>query len=298
MKIFLTGATGSIGQSVLKALNEDGHEVTCLVRKYTKLACTRQVRGTLEDAQKFAKEIKSADAVIHLANTRTTEYKKVVTGDILGTAKMLDFWEKGNFIFMSTQTVYGKPNDILREDTAYSPENWYDLGKTCNELQLQLKEKKPERGVTVSLRMPLLMPGRGTMSKEQFVYNIYYTCKNRGVFVVESEEGYEKFGSSFIGIHDVARGIINSLDITRQGSYNFTTGFLTWKDLINGIGRILGIKPNITFRKEDVIYDGEFRLPRSVSLLDGRKLEMESSYRPLDNLQKLLEEYVFFMEKY
>ena len=75
MEVFLTGATGYIGSVVAEALQKAGHKVTGLARTPEKAKLnleSRGIRATVGDLLKpetIAAPARSADGVIHTANT-------------------------------------------------------------------------------------------------------------------------------------------------------------------------------------------------------------------------------------
>lgn len=70
MKVFLTGATGFVGQSVVDKLVTGGHDVRCLVRKDGDAALlpdnVETLVGDVLKPDSFADGLKDIDAVIHL----------------------------------------------------------------------------------------------------------------------------------------------------------------------------------------------------------------------------------------
>src|SRR5438045_2843229 len=72
MRIFLTGATGSIGSAVLDALVRAGHQVTALVRDNEKAARVsargaHPVVGSLADPETYRATADAQDGYIHTA---------------------------------------------------------------------------------------------------------------------------------------------------------------------------------------------------------------------------------------
>jgi nucleoside-diphosphate-sugar epimerase len=71
-KILITGATGFIGFHLTRALLEQGHEISCLVRKSSKLdrlagLPIRRADGDVTDAESLQRVVPGHDAVYHLA---------------------------------------------------------------------------------------------------------------------------------------------------------------------------------------------------------------------------------------
>ena len=71
-KILITGATGFIGFHLTRALLDQGHEVSCLVRKSSKLdrltgLPIRRADGDVTDAESLRRVVLGYDAVYHLA---------------------------------------------------------------------------------------------------------------------------------------------------------------------------------------------------------------------------------------
>src|SRR5947207_5844497 len=72
MRIFLTGATGYIGASVLDALVRAGHDVTALVRNNEKARHVSErgghpVLGNLGEPDSFREAAESQDGYVHTA---------------------------------------------------------------------------------------------------------------------------------------------------------------------------------------------------------------------------------------
>src|SRR5580692_8445267 len=71
-KVLVTGASGFIGFHLIRALVEQGHAVTCLVRKKSSLDRLagldfRRAEGDVCDADSLARTVAGQDAVYHLA---------------------------------------------------------------------------------------------------------------------------------------------------------------------------------------------------------------------------------------
>ena len=71
MKIFLTGATGFLGQELLKELHSRNHQITTLVRTLEKAASfpsgIQSVRGRIEDLNTYRDTLRGQDVFVHTA---------------------------------------------------------------------------------------------------------------------------------------------------------------------------------------------------------------------------------------
>lgn len=290
-RIFLTGATGNAGRPVLAELLRRNFDVTALVRFGRTVPHCRNIVGDLCDITRIAGDVAAADGVIHLASPRSNERHAVVHQDIQGTGDLIDAWRKGNFVYASSQTVYGIPRESLTESSQHDAMCWYDLGKLCNEYQLWMAEPLGERRAAVSIRMALLFGNGPRRNDRQYLPGIYDECLRGTPFVFDSEQGMETYGSSFIGEEDFGRAIVDALGIGTAGPYNIASGFCTWKELIHAIDRCAGTRSRFVIRPGGHAERGEFRLPQSRSFLETTAFSRETGFSPRQTLEELIDRY-------
>ena len=291
-KIFLTGASGNVGRPVLAELLSRGHEVTALVHKDRDLKGCRVIQAKLSEAGKYAAEAAASGAVIHLASTMSTDRNPAVNEDILGTGHLLDSWRKGNFIYASTHRVYDVSPGLLTEGTPLSPTCWYDISKICCENQLAIEPRRPGRGVGISFRLALLFsPGRSRRG-DQFLENIYAHCERGHTFAFASEEGLETAGSSFVGPGDLARAIADSLELGTAGAYNISSGFCTWRGLIEAMGRKGGFTPKFSLLTGLPKGAQYVRMPQGRSCIDTSLFSGRTGFAPRQDLEELVDGFI------
>jgi dihydroflavonol-4-reductase len=126
MKAFVTGATGLLGNNLVRALEADGHEVVALARNAAKasrvLAGTgaRIVVGDMKRVDTFVHELGSCDAVFHTAayfreafepGSNEAELDEINIG---GTMRLLDAADAARvpcFVHVSSGGTIGRKSD-------------------------------------------------------------------------------------------------------------------------------------------------------------------------------------------
>jgi nucleoside-diphosphate-sugar epimerase len=292
-RTFLTGASGSVGSAVCSELVRRGEDVVCLVRKILPpLQGCKLFFGDLTDLRGAAVEIAQADGIIHCASPRTDDRRRVLQEDIEGTAKLLDLWQHGSFVWTSSQTVYGIPTNALRETNPVSASGWYDLAKICNEQQVHMTAKTGRRGPGISLRLPLVFATGPRRRDRQFLPQLYDALHAGKVFIFGSEDGFETFGSVFIGEADLGRAMVDARSINETGPYNIASGFCTWRELLEELGRQCGRTPQFVVRANTSAGPGEFRLPQSRSCYDCTRFDSATGFRSAQTLADVIGQFV------
>lgn len=120
MHVFLTGASGYIGSSVLRSLVTHGHEVTAVVRSDAKARAARDagahaVVGDVTDAALVRRLAAETDAVVHTASAETVDadFTAAVTDVLSGTAKP--------FVHTGGIFTFGGSTDITEQSPVAPP---------------------------------------------------------------------------------------------------------------------------------------------------------------------------------
>ena len=125
MKVFLLGATGTIGAPLLTELVGEGYRVTALARSEASAeAVTRAgaevVRGDLRAPELWAGAIREADAVVHAAATFTEDMGEV--DRLLVGAAAAGAPRRQRFVYTGGCWQYGPTGDhVATEETALDP---------------------------------------------------------------------------------------------------------------------------------------------------------------------------------
>jgi nucleoside-diphosphate-sugar epimerase len=121
MKVFVTGATGYIGEAVVKRLLAAGHEVTGLVRDAGKAQALVQqgmkpLIGTLDQTDLLARTASESDAAIHLASEASANSAKL---DRAATEALLNAGGSLKaFVYTSGIWVFGGTGGIALDENA------------------------------------------------------------------------------------------------------------------------------------------------------------------------------------
>jgi nucleoside-diphosphate-sugar epimerase len=118
MKVFLTGATGFIGQHLCEALAREGHQIIALVRSPEKAKRLHQenvelLMGNLSDLKKNDFAIPACDLVIHLAGLvaakRSVQYYRTNFDATANLVRCLErqSWRPKRLIFCSSLAAAG-----------------------------------------------------------------------------------------------------------------------------------------------------------------------------------------------
>lgn len=281
MKVFITGATGNAGAEVLDLLVSRGHQVWALSRRPHCQAGVHFLTGGLRDLGRWRAQIRACDAILHLASTRSHQLKEVIRDDILGTRRLLSFWTQGRFVYASSQVVYGRPQGILSEDHPLAPETLYDLGNVLCE-RLVAARAAALGAVGVSLRLGLVIGAGARRRDRQFLPPVFDAALSGGTFLFSSHEALSLHGSSFLGPSDFARAVVACAERGKPGAFNLSSGFTTWRALLETISRTTGQEVPLCVAPERPA-----TLPPSRSYLTSSKLERALGFSPRDSRDSL-----------
>jgi dihydroflavonol-4-reductase len=142
MKIFITGATGFIGKTLVKKLSGSAHAVRCLVRPTSRVDALRQagfelVTGSVNDPEALRAGMAGCDWVIHLANLYTmwhpdpAQFARV---NVEGTYNVMQAALQAGVskvVYLSTAAVYGRPLDLpFTEESQPGPRLFSEYART------------------------------------------------------------------------------------------------------------------------------------------------------------------------
>ncbi len=142
VNVFVTGATGFVGDQTAKRLAQTGHEVRCLVRESSQVTELKKmgltlVTGDVTDRNSVRRGMEGCEWVIHLAaNTSFWEPEKSVYANvnIEGTRNVMECaLETGasKVVHVSGVVIFGKPADYpYTERSEVGPVRFSEYGRT------------------------------------------------------------------------------------------------------------------------------------------------------------------------
>jgi UDP-glucose 4-epimerase len=142
--VALTGATGFIGQYLLKELPKRGYRLRVLLRRPTMLpkGCASAVIGDLARPYNMAEALADVDAVIHTAGLASTmsgipedDYRLFNTESTVGFAKAAQRAKVKRFVFLSSIRAQSGPTceGVLTEEREPRPTDAYGRSKLAAE---------------------------------------------------------------------------------------------------------------------------------------------------------------------
>jgi nucleoside-diphosphate-sugar epimerase len=164
MRIALTGATGGVGKSLVRAARAQGHEVRAIVRDLGRAQDLAQagvtlVRGDLDDRDALTKVATGADVFIHTAahvgdvGTRE-EFEKVNVGGTRNAVEAAARAGVKRFVHLSSTAVYGRPSNG-RIDEEYPPRHF---GAPYEDTKLDAERIAFTRGKELGLEVTAVRP--------------------------------------------------------------------------------------------------------------------------------------------
>lgn len=291
MRIFLTGACGFAGQAVTITLLESGLNVVALVRSKVDDPHCQTVVADLSQPAKYTSDIESADAIVHLASSRSRRRSDALA-DVNNTGNIIVHWKRGPFILAGSAMIYAGGGMPLGEDAPLAVYDGYVGAKLANEFQLRIASLETPCGPAVVLRPGTLIGSGPRRNRGQMLAVIYNACRSAKKFVFDSEEGLNTYGATFLGTSDFGRAIVLSLGVRESGVFNVGGEFRTWREIIEVLSRSLGLKAQFVIRNTGPVEEHECALPQSRRLLDITAFRNTTGFAPKQNLDELLQEYL------
>lgn len=245
MRAFVTGGTGFVGTHLVRALQEGGAEVRCLVRNPAKAAAlgwreVRLVAGDLDDPRALAAGCAQADVVFHLAGRISgrdlADFMRVNRDGTANVLEAASLTPPERFVLVSSLAVGGptEPGQPIDEGRPPAPVTPYGQSKLAAEV------------------LTRAMPFPWTIVRPPLVYGEWdrevlkaFRLARVGVVPVFGD-GSQELSVVYAG--DLAAALVaaaTSPTTTRGVYYAAHPAVTTSRGLVRAIGRALGREPRI-----------------------------------------------------
>lgn len=310
MRIFVTGATGFIGQHLCRALAERGDHVIAMVRSPEKidrlLPFTETFFGDLGRLSDTSVELPACDVVIHLAGViaakRHDDYDAInnLAVENLVSCLARQSWAPRRVLFASSLAAAGpsSPESPWVESDPLRPVDAYGIAKA-----------KAEAALAGA-------PWPTTVFRPPIVFGPYDTASLTLFKAAEAGIGFRVAGRpqrlSFVDVRDLVDAIVRMAIDTRPGSFTYYASHPEhfdvmdlWRELGNAVGRAVRVVP----LPRAVLYAGMLgstaasrlfgtrnqldlkqyeQMVARAFLCSGAKLERELDWRPRHGLSESL----------
>jgi NADH dehydrogenase len=230
MKVFLTGATGFVGQAVLRHLLDAGHQVRTLVRipsRFDQHPKLETVVGDVTEPESLQGKLSDCDAVIHLVGiirefpSRNITFHKLHTEATRNVLRAAKEQKVSRFLQMSAN---GARADAV---TGYHKTKW------------EAEQLVRQSEVDWTIFRPSLVFG----PRDQFV-NMLADLIRRLPAVPVMGDG--KYRLQPVSIKDVAEGFVNALTTSESIGRTFHCGGpqpYSYDEILDMIGAAIGKSP-------------------------------------------------------
>lgn len=240
MKIFLTGASGFIGSWVLKTLLKEGHQITALVRRASKIPSLQTlkqvqlVEADMHDFETIQQHLPGHEACIHIAlgwgdtPLEMLENDTKVTMLLLQESARLKF---RHFLFTSSTAALGETQKSMTTSAPNRPLDLYGATKAAAEAFILGYAKQTD------MLCNIIRPGYtfgnpafpdGVTQPDQRFHNIVlHARRNEDIRLTQHD------GTQFIWAGDLATlylQVLNSQQ-TRQIFHGLSQEFTTWESI-------------------------------------------------------------------
>ena len=255
MNIFITGATGYVGNNLANRLAAEGHTVHAICRSANKKSLLSHpnikiFEGDINNVASIENGMKNCEQVYHLAAFARVWskdpgmfYKLNVEGtkNVLDVAKKLDV---KNIVFTSTGGVLGPSNGrpVKEDDQRYGNVfNEYEDTKT--QAENLCKEYCNKYGLRIVIVNPPRIYGPGIESESNAVTRLVKLYV-KGKWKILPGDG--KRTGSYVHVDDVVNGHILAMEKGKSGERYILSGVnVSYNEFFNTLARVNGKKINL-----------------------------------------------------
>lgn len=247
-KYVLTGATGHIGNNLVRYIN--AHAPTTEVRVLVRRTGDKALRGTnvseavgdIENKRFLSEQIEKGDKVVHLAsiiNLSDKNAEETYRFNVETTKTVAEVClEKGASTLAYIGSVDGIEKgvgDCIKEPDGFSSESIKGAyGKSKADAMAYIKSKMDE-GAPFSILMPSAVLGVGDYKPSAVGKALIGCLKGKTEFGLNG-------GYNFVDVEDVCRAIFFATENSKTGTYILSGHNVSVRELYEKTNRILGQK--------------------------------------------------------
>lgn len=244
--VLLTGATGGVGAFILRELLAQGRPVRALARPESAHLLPGEsveiVEGDLANPATLRSALSGTSSIIHAACTFTSPEV-----DRAAMRTILDAWQDGTFVFISSIDAYGQPDtaDVREDTTPHGPHSPYGQTKLDCEGMLLTAAGRAGRGGASVIRAPLVW-GAHPRLREQLRWGatgLLYQAALAGLPIplpAAHPDGNEPISTPWVHAAALARAATSCVDHPLGGRGNAVSGHVSWRDLAAELSLLLG----------------------------------------------------------
>lgn len=250
MRILITGATGYLGQAVLRCLVARGEEVVALVRPGSTAVRfppgVREVRGDLLDPESLEGAMAGCSGVIHLAGAvrmwlpDPARFHRVNVGGLESAMAIAARLRVNRFLYASSIVALG-PTDggTGDEDRVHPPNRFFTEYERSKVEADRLARARAMAGFPVVLLYPGVLFGPGPATEGNLMERVVRDCL-AGTFPGQFGRGDRRICYAFL--EDVAEGFWLALRRGRRGERYVLGGEnVTFVEFLDCLERVAGV---------------------------------------------------------
>jgi nucleoside-diphosphate-sugar epimerase len=292
--ILVTGGTGMAGSFIVRELQRRGQAVRVLARAESQQIArdlgVELALGDLADIESVRRAAQGVSGIIHVACTFTQPDL-----DSAAMQALLDHWDSGAFVFVSSTDVYGYTHELPATeahplDPAYSS---YGGGKVRCEALLQDAAAARGRQDFSILRPPHIW-GPHPKCRERLI-NARIIAGQPVVLPGATPDEWAQFGDDWVDTREFAWAAAECLTKPLGRAANAITSHFLWQEVYAELIRLAGSSSVIEHKALDAITEEE--LPNAPFYaqtwrFSGARLEQQLGFRPSHRWQDTLAEIV------
>lgn len=243
MNIAVTGATGFVGQHLLRELRERGDSVRALLRRPDDGRLPGDVEAREVALQSLGPaDLEACDAVVHLAASTGGDLEELRRSNRDGTRAVVSAAVRAGvprIVHLSTTAVYDLAAlgdiEIGEETTLRTHGRPYGVTKAEAERSLSAAR---DAGLTVVVLRPSAVLGVGPTST-------WGTRVPDGILRGRPRPMSPEATRAWIHVSDLARALVAGLEVERSVTSHAVAGHTTVGAYLDHVGRMLGVTPDV-----------------------------------------------------